>query len=182
MTNRFTRVWQAICNAWDPPAAAPAIKSRDPLMKDWHVPEAGELANPILRTIKDFPVYDGIDADPKFAMDSSNTLTKNSMQTGMAPTLLQGWYSEQSFIGYQACAVIAQHWLVDKACSMAAEDAVRNGYEITVQDGTEVDSEVFDRIYTLDCKYNLLENCAQFGRFTNIFGVRIYFHGYSAKP
>lgn len=39
-----------------------------------------------------------------------------------------GFYAAGSiFIGYQACAMLATNWLIDKACNMPARDAVRNG-------------------------------------------------------
>lgn len=41
------------------------------------------------------------------------------------------WYASQSFIGYDACAWIGKHWLVDKAVSTPARDAIRQGYEVS---------------------------------------------------
>lgn len=49
------------------------------------------------------------------------------------PEAVAGWFLSQTFIGYQFCALLAQHWLVDKACSMPAKDAVRQGYEVDVE-------------------------------------------------
>lgn len=39
-------------------------------------------------------------------------------------------FAERSFIGYTMIANIAKNWLVDKACSMPAGDAVRQGWEV----------------------------------------------------
>ena len=83
------------------------------------------------------------------------------------------WYANQSFIGYQVCALLAQNWLVAKCCLMPAEDAVRNGYEVTVNDGTEVDPEVLDEIKKLDAQYLINHNLIQFIQMGRIFGIRI---------
>lgn len=82
------------------------------------------------------------------------------------------WYSAQGFIGYQVMAIIAQNWLVDKACSMPAKDAVRHGYEVTVNDGTEVKPEVIDEIRRQDKKFRLKEHCREFIRKGRMFGIR----------
>lgn len=59
----------------------------------------------------------------------------------IAPALA-AWYNSQSFIGYQMCAIIAQHWLIDKACSQAGIDAVRNGYALNrIRKSKEDESE-----------------------------------------
>ena len=117
-------------------------RSGDPL--DIMVRQQGWKAappNPVQRTIAEFPVAqrEGL----VFVADSAETLSKvktmddNGAPCGTlsgpasnytVPESLQQWYNSQSFIGYQACALIAQHWLVDKACSMAGEDAIRNGW------------------------------------------------------
>lgn len=83
------------------------------------------------------------------------------------------WYASQSFIGYQLAATIAQHWLVSKACLMPAKDAVRNGYEITINDGTEVDPVILDALRKLDVKYKINKNLIELVQMGRIFGIRI---------
>src|SRR5665213_792769 len=60
------------------------------------------------------------------------------------------WYSSQGFIGYQMCAILAQHWMIDKACTMPAKDAVRKGYQITLNNGEKLDPKVLDLIREFD--------------------------------
>ena len=60
----------------------------------------------------------------------------NENDLGANPLLME-WYVRQGFIGYQNCAIIAQHWLVDRCCTLPAKDAVRNGYFITQNGGEE---------------------------------------------
>jgi|SRR5690242_14948677 len=91
-------------------------------------------------------------------------------------TITQGqmfWYAQQTFIGYQLCAMLAQQWLVSKACWMPAEDATRKGYEVTVNDGQEIDSEVIDYIRKQDVKFSVNRNLIQAIGFGRVFGIRI---------
>lgn len=83
------------------------------------------------------------------------------------------WYASQSFIGYQMAAIMAQHWLISKACLMPAKDATRNGYEITVNDGTEVDPGVLDAMRKADVRFRVNKNLIQFVQMGRIFGIRI---------
>lgn len=83
------------------------------------------------------------------------------------------WYGAQSFIGYQMCAIMAQHWLVDKACTMPAKDAIRKGYEITINDGEAVPPEVLAKIRKLDKEYGIIDNAVEFVRMGRVFGIRV---------
>lgn len=112
------------------------------------------------------------------AMDSglkSSMYNINGMQTcrSIISEAQLSWYASQGFIGHQACALIAQHWLVDKACTIPAEDAIRNGYEITVNDGSDVDEKVLDEIKKQNKKFKLDQNMLQYVRFGRIFGIRV---------
>lgn len=83
------------------------------------------------------------------------------------------WYGSQSFIGHQMCALLAQHWLVSKACWMPARDAVRKGYKITVNDGTAVDPNVMEAIAAANKRYGLDRNLTQYIKMGRVFGIRI---------
>lgn len=83
------------------------------------------------------------------------------------------WYASQGFIGYQMCALLSQHWLIEKACAMPAKDAVRNGYDISVDDGTEVDAKVLDYIRKVDKRLKLNTQMIEFIRMGRIFGIRV---------
>lgn len=116
------------------------------------------------------------------AMDSKSAITTDSVESvkasmtynmGGIPAGQLSWYGAQSFIGYQSCAMIAQHWLVNKCCSVPALDAIRKGWEITVNDGTEIDAEVIDAIRRYDDKYNLNKNLVEFVNLGRVFGIRI---------
>tara|TARA_R100000951_G_scaffold62227_1_gene52239 strand:- start:16963 stop:18408 length:1446 start_codon:yes stop_codon:yes gene_type:complete len=88
------------------------------------------------------------------------------------PHLLSYFIASSSFIGYHACALIAQHWLVAKGCEMKAKDAVKKGWDIGVNDGTDLDAKQIKLIDRLDKKYKLKNNMFEAVKFRNIFGVR----------
>lgn len=109
----------------------------------------------------------------KNVMDNMQSVKSSFFGNEVIPQQQIFWYANQTFIGYQLCAMIAQHWLVSKACLMPAEDAIRKGYEITVNDGTDIDPEVLDCIRSCDIDYNLNKNLIEFIQFGRIFGIRI---------
>lgn len=88
------------------------------------------------------------------------------------PHLLSYFIASSSFIGYYACAIIAQHWLVSKGCEMKAKDAVKKGWDISINDGTELDAKQIKIIEALDKKYRLKYNMSEGVKFKNIFGIR----------
>lgn len=111
--------------------------------------------------------------DSAVAMDSADIKGAYSLSSGNLPQILFSWYIQQGFIGYQACAVIAQQWLVDKACKVPAEDAIKNGYDLTVNDGTDIDPKILKGLRDLDKKFKLHKNLIEFSRFNRVFGMRI---------
>lgn len=96
------------------------------------------------------------------------------------PAALLGWYASQRFIGYQVCAMIAQHWLVDKACSMPARDAIRHGFETQVYGkganlSDEQQADIDERLKRADRRHKLFKNMSEFIRMGRLFGVRVAF-------
>lgn len=108
-----------------------------------------------------------------FAMDNQLNVKAPYYGSFLIPEAQVLWYAGQSFIGYQLAAMLAQNWLISKACLMPAKDATRNGYEITVNDGTEVDPEILDDMRKMDVKYKLNKNLIQFVQMGRIFGIRV---------
>lgn len=123
----------------------------------------------------------------KIAMDDYNPQlsmikTQNTMYGYLSPTLM-AWYGSQGFIGYQTCALIAQHWLVDKAITMPARDAMRHWYEITINDGKNVNPKVVDYIRKRDKDFRVKQHAKEFIRKGRLFGIRIaLFKVESADP
>ncbi|UNY40174.1 portal protein [Pseudomonas phage vB_PcuM_ KLEP17-4] len=101
------------------------------------------------------------------AMDSAVMLGDAGQVAGI-PEAQFGWYASQGFIGYQACAILAQHWLIDKACSMPARDAIRQGYEINCDD-----KEAIEVLKKADKRHNINGVMSEFVRLGRVFGVRV---------
>lgn len=119
------------------------------------------------------PVASG-DATGMDANDAEDGLKPfyGGVNTGI-PEAQVFWYASQGFIGYQMCALLSQHWLIEKACAMPAKDAVRNGYDISVDDGTEVDAKTIDYIRLIDKRLHLNNHMIEFIRMGRIFGIRV---------
>lgn len=136
-----------------------------------NVPRSKLLRDTIAKTFQksadDFLVADG-------TMDGVDSVkaTMAYNMGGMSDSQLS-WYGSQGFIGYQACAMIAQHWLVSKACATPAKDAIRKGWEITVNDGTEIEPEILADLRKADSRYKLRQNLVEFVKFGRVFGIRI---------
>lgn len=108
------------------------------------------------------------------AMDSDyGSFQKAQMMQPNIPEMLVQWYGLQGFIGFQFCGIIAQQWLVNKACTLPARDAVRTGYQIKQAVGPELTPEELDEIKAINIEYKLDWNMEQFARFNRIFGIRI---------
>lgn len=113
-------------------------------------------------------------ANPIMTMDSGyDNLQKAQLMQPNIPDILVQWYGMQGFIGFQFCAILAQHWLVNKACSIPARDAVRTGYKISMADGEALTPEDAAKLKLLNTEYKLDWNLEQFARFNRIFGIRI---------
>lgn len=108
--------------------------------------------------------------------DSSNgapTLkVLNNGVTTMSEALAD-WYASQGFIGHQLAALISQNWLINKACSMPARDAVRKGYVIASVDGDDLEDEAAKLLKRYDRAYKLNHHLEEFVRKGRIFGIRI---------
>ena len=106
-------------------------------------------------------------------MDQCNIKQSFPANSGIIPEAQLLWYAGQTFIGYQLAAMLAQNWLISKACLMPAKDATRMGYELTVNDGTDVDPKVLDAIRKADVRYKLNKNMIEFVQMGRVFGIRI---------
>lgn len=98
--------------------------------------------------------------------------------------LVLDWFGRQSFIGYQMCAIIAQHWLVSKACNMPARDAVRQGYDILLEgfpEGTQSD-KIVDAIRKADRRFRIRQQMQEYITFGRVFGIRVAIYVHDVPP
>lgn len=106
------------------------------------------------------------------AMDSActpNYTPDYSMVNLQALGFLAG---QGAFIGYGNMELLAQHWIMVRACGLRVNDATKKWYEISVGDGTELSAEQIKVIEKLDKQYKLKENMREGVFFRNVFGVR----------
>lgn len=112
-----------------------------------------------------------------FGMDSSESSSSikaaySLNQIGI-PEVQAMWYGSQGFIGYQMCAIMAQHWLINKACVIPARDAIRKGYKFTVNDGSVVEPKVLDAIAKANKRYKLNKSLIEYVKMGRVFGIRV---------
>lgn len=101
---------------------------------------------------------------------------------GGIPDAQLAWYGGQTFIGYQVCAMLAQHWLISKACSMPARDALRQGYELKLI-GADDAPDLLRFIEHRDKRMGLRRNLVEAVQFARIFGIRhVLFKVRNAPP
>lgn len=127
---------------------------------------------PIESSAMDEKLVDMMDKKLSEAMDGIDNGTSFGGSDLLSGPILN-WYARQSFIGYQLCAMLSQHWLIAKCCLMPAEDSVRKGYEITINDGSSIDPGVLDAIRKADVIYRLNKNLVEFINMGRIYGLRI---------
>lgn len=108
-------------------------------------------------------------------MDLSNCTDLTGVSAPNISETLFAWYGLQTFIGHQLAAIVAQHWLIAKACAMPARDAVRHGFDLTVNDQEDDDkaAEIRDAITAANKRYGLNKKMVEFVRKGRVFGVRI---------
>ena len=116
--------------------------------------------------LPDGAVMDGFDS--AFGLDDDGGFAMPNMSEGITM-----WYAQQSFVPSQMCALVAQNWLVNKACSIMPRDAIRKGYKIIGDDGNELDPRRAKLIEQYDKAYGLKKQLVQFVRKGKIFGIRI---------
>jgi hypothetical protein len=148
----------------------------EPRSRSMVLERVAAVAMPVTpRRIHAFDSRTGREVD---AMDSTGSLGDSAkaafaLANGTVPDAQLYWYASQSFIGFQLCAILAQHWLVQKACVIPARDAIRNGYAITANDGTKIAPELLAKLAAADKKHGIKKQCVELVKMQRVFGIRI---------
>lgn len=114
----------------------------------------------------------------KIAMDSLATTglkEKFTCNYGLEE-FFYNYYARMGFIGYQACAMLMNHWFISRACTLPVEEAIAAGYELLLADDNEKEKEanleILKEIKKLaEKKYNIDEKIRLFGSHNRTFGV-----------
>ncbi|HCM61782.1 MAG TPA: portal protein [Morganella sp. (in: Bacteria)] len=113
------------------------------------------------------PAMQGVAMD---SIDGTVPAFKGGQVYGV-PESQAAWYASQMFIGNNMCAVIAKHWLVDKACNMPARDAIRQGYDLDCAGGGNQD--VSKKLRRKDKKYRIQHHIKELIHFGRVYGGRL---------
>ena len=109
------------------------------------------LACSIQKTHMDFkPVAQTGYAMDSTAMDSCNRFNEKTkdIYSIRQPLndIIYTHFATQGFIGFQACAILTQNWLINKACLLPTKDAIRPNYTVDFKGSDEVLEEDKDKI------------------------------------
>lgn len=83
------------------------------------------------------------------------------------------WYANQGFLGHTLCALIAQHWLINKACVMPGRDGIRRGYTVKKSGGGELPPDVLALVNHYDEHFDITGQMRDYVSFGRIFGIRV---------
>ena len=107
----------------------------------------------IQKTCYDFMCEDGT----SFAQDSAPSAPMASafaLYGANIPDVIYSHFCAQGFIGYQACAILKQNWIINTACTVPAEDAIQPDFEIESKE--DIDQEIIKDIkHNSSVKYHI---------------------------
>lgn len=153
-----------------------AFAKRKKTWADLFGPNGVFLTAEQFQTAPDSPLVVGDSASTP-TMDACGTCSTPidgiGWQTAIPDNVLTWYIAASAFPGYATLGMIATHWLVDKACSMPAEDAARHGYELSLPDYEGDTSAVLSELANLDKRMDINAELTEAARFCNIFGVRL---------
>lgn len=90
------------------------------------------------------------------------------------PDAVFQWFASQTYIGPQACALVAQHWMIKKICLVPARDAIRQGFEIINEIGEKaLDDDVVAEYARFDKKFKLMSHLLNYAYNGRKFGIRV---------
>ncbi|OCJ20010.1 DUF1073 domain-containing protein [Serratia sp. 14-2641] len=156
---------------------APAPKERESFFSTHNVPVDGTAVSLALskkvQQIKD-SLPKVVATGTNDSMDDGGNLASPHVSAGgtISDSLFM-WYANNGFIGHAMNAIIAQHWLVLKACSMPGRDAIRNGYTVQSESDEELPAEAIKMISRYDKKFGVNDQMKKFITFGRVFGIRI---------
>lgn len=105
----------------------------------------------------------------------ANTANAYAMRSGTLNEATLGFFLNQGFIGFQVCSLLAQHWLISKACYIPARDAIRKGYEVVSDTGADLPPEMSLILKKAAKRVGLNKQMQEFVKFGRVFGIRIAF-------
>lgn len=111
-----------------------------------------------------------MDSVEMFAQDDQTSFKNAIYGNGLFSNPALFYFSQSTFPGFTTLGILAQHWMISKACLVPAKDAVRKGYDIEAKG---VDDKIKKEILKLDKKFKLKYNMVNLVQFGRVFGIRI---------
>lgn len=105
---------------------------------------------------KDYPAVDIV---TPFVQGTASDSASGRLQLGSRqgiPDAIGEWFASQTAIPAAQASWLSRHWLISKAVSMPAEDAIRQGWEVDTADG-EIVAAVEMKDKKRDIKASILE-------------------------
>lgn len=114
-----------------------------------------------------------------FALDSDVKQTFNLMPAEIPDTVLE-FYGRHSFIGWQACAILRQNYLINAACTVPAQDAIATDYCLHYAENNDKEDEAKkevdeERLLSIKdaatCEYGISDLCKRLTINKKTFGI-----------
>jgi len=110
----------------------------------------------------------------QMTFDSADYGSVHAVTGGQVPDNMLMWYAAGGFPGYSTLALMAQHWMVQKACKLPAKDAAKEGWALSVE------PDLKRKIARLDKRYKVHANLVEACHFARLYGVRVVM--YKVRP
>lgn len=115
------------------------------------------------------------------AMDSVNPVSTDKLNNAYnvsnpASDIIFNFFAKEGFIGFQACSILCQNWLVNKACIQPAKDAIRPDYDlsyITTDENEILDKDFISEIIDISNdpkQFNIKKICQRFAEKKRQYG------------
>lgn len=154
-----------------------ATEEKNGFFSTHRIPNGGKKVHELLQ-VKYQEIIKSLPTDSPFhgandGLSSEDGLSINSFGGPSISDSLFLWYASNSFVGHMVCALIAQHWLVYKACALPARDAIRQGYIVQMETGEDLDPETMKLIKIYDKRMGINGHMKRYVTFGRVFGIRI---------
>ena len=114
----------------------------------------------------------------RVAMDASTSPNSNyetdfvkPLIDSSAPDIIYDFFARRGFIGFEACAILKQNWIINNACNIPAQDAIRPGYKLVVTGGDELSTDELSKIEDISVQdFHILDVCATAVEKKKVFG------------
>lgn len=152
-------------------------------LTEWEKQEL--LAKSIQRTGADLKTADGkpsklfaqdsIDTNNSGASWNNKSTSINSTITSAATDIIYSHFAAQGFIGHTACALLKQNWIINNACTIPAEDAIRPGWKVSVKDeAQQIDPQIIEQVQLESLtRFHIDQICKDLETNKKVFGIGI---------